>query len=216
MKNTHPSRRGSFNSRLMLSFGLGLVGVLLAGLAFSSGRSALARNTAQDQSRGISQVTPGGKIAPDVLADTMDGHKASVVIFLVEQADVSAAYGMKDQDARGWFVYNTLTQHAARTQASLQAFLTSRGASYQSFWVANMMVATADRSLVEALAARPDVARVDSNRPARWIEDPALANFQDSPDDPNAIEWGVNNVNAPAVWAQGFTGQGIVIGGQDT
>ena len=36
------------------------------------------------------------------------------------------AYGMKDQDARGWFVYNTLTQHAARTQAGLQAFLTAQ------------------------------------------------------------------------------------------
>ena len=91
-------------------------------------------------------TTAGVKIAPEVLADTADGKNASVVILLADQADVSAAYGMKDQDARGWFVYNTLTQHAARTQAGLQAFLTAQGASYQSFWAANMIVATADRS----------------------------------------------------------------------
>ena len=113
-----------------------------------------------------------------MLADTADGKSASVVILLADQADVSAAYRMKDQDARGWFVYNTLTQHAARTQADLQAFLTARGVSYQSFWAANMIVATADRSLVESLAARADVARIDSNRPARWIEDPEVANFE--------------------------------------
>jgi len=59
------------------------------------------------------------KIAPQVLADTVGGENASVVILLTDQADVSAAYGMNDPDARGWFVYNTLTQHAARCQAGL-------------------------------------------------------------------------------------------------
>ena len=41
-----------------------------------------------------------------------------------------------------------------------------------------MIVATGDRSLVESLAVRADVARVDSNRPSRWIEDPEVANFE--------------------------------------
>ena len=49
------------------------------------------------------------------------------------QADVSAAYSIKDQDARGWFVYNTLSEHAARTQAYLKTFLGERGITYQSF-----------------------------------------------------------------------------------
>ena len=96
-----------------------------------------------------------------------------------------------------------------------RAFLTAQGVSYQSFWAANMIVATADRSLVESLAARADVARIDSNRATRWIEDPEVANFEvtpESPQVPNVAEWGVQNVNAPAVWAMGFTGQGMVIG----
>ena len=33
---------------------------------------------------------------------------------------------------------------------------------------------------------------------------------------PEAIEWNITKVNAPEVWAAGFTGQGVVIGGQDT
>src|SRR5882762_7629268 len=173
-------------------------------------------------SRAISQgsaakpVATINKIAPEVLADTSDGKSASIIILLADQANVSAAYGMRDQDARGWFVYNTLSQHAARTQIGLRNFLDSRGVTYQSFWVVNMLVATADRTLVETLAARPDVAKVDSNRPTRWIEDPSIANFGVMPSAPAVVEWGVQNVNAPQVWAMGFTGQGIVVGNQDT
>ncbi len=212
MKKKRPSQRGFFDPRILLGFVLGSIGVLLVvvGFGMSSGTSALA----QDPGTPISDA----KIAAEVLTDTANEQSASVVIFLANQADVSAAYEMKDQDARGWFVYNTLSQHAERTQAELKAFLTARGASYQSFWAANMIIATVDRSLVESLAARADVARVDSNRPARWIEPPEIANFEVTPDIdvPDAAEWGVTNVNAPSVWAMGFTGQGMVIGNQDT
>ena len=157
-----------------------------------------------------------GKIAPEVLAETSGGSATPVVVFLRDQADVSAAHGMKDSDARGWYVYSTLHEHAERTQAGLRAFLRARGVSYQPFWAANMIVATADRELVELLAARDDVARVDSNRPIRGIEDPNIAAGRLAPDAVETTEWGVSNVNAPSVWAMGFTGQGIVIGGQDT
>ena len=163
--------------------------------------------------------TPADKVAARVSADTTDGKITSVVIMLTDQADVSAAYAMTDQDARGWYVYNTLTQHAARTQVGLQDFLKSAGVGYQSFWAANMIVAMADRSLVDKLAARADVARVDSNAPTRWIEDPVVEKLGVTSRDvnaPEAAEWGVMNVNAPAVWALGFTGQGMVVGNEDT
>ena len=110
---------------------------------------------------------PGEKIAARVLSDTADGKSASVVIMLKDQADVSAAYSVTDQDARGWYVYKTLTEHAAQSQIGLQNFLKSEGVAYQSFWVANMIVVTANRSLVDKLAARTDVARIDSNAPTR-------------------------------------------------
>jgi len=170
----------------------------------------------------ISQLflqTPAEKIAARVLADTADGKTTSVVIMLSDQADVSAAYSIRDQDARGWYVYKALTEHAARTQVGLQSFLKSEGVGYQSFWIANMIVATADRPLVEKLVARADVARVDSNAPTRWIEDPVVEKFgvtERNSNTPDAAEWGVANVNAPAVWALGFTGQGIVIANEDT
>ena len=33
---------------------------------------------------------------------------------------------------------------------------------------------------------------------------------------PQGVEWNIIKVKAPDVWAMGFTGQGVVIGGQDT
>src|SRR6266480_2626518 len=177
---------------------------------------AVGSSGAGGQRTGSVSETPASKITPEALADTSDGKSASVIILLADQADVSAGYGMRDQDARGWFVYNTLTQHATRTQIGLRNLLNSRRVSYQSFWVVNMLVAMADRALVEAVAARADVARVDSNRSTHWIEDPSIANFGVTPSNPSVVEWGVQNVNAPQVWAMGFTGQGIVIGNEDT
>ena len=162
---------------------------------------------------------PGAKIAASVVADTEDGKSSSVVIFMADQADVSGAYGMKDQVARGWFVYNTLTKNAARTQAGIKALLKSQGVKYQSFWAANMIVADADSTLLGQLAARPDVAHIDSNLPARWIEDPVISKLSDASkriNAPDIVEPGVTNVNAPQLWALGFTGQGIVVGGLDT
>jgi len=197
------SSRGFFEPRLAISFALLFTGALLAMLAWSS-------------AAGTKPAEIAAKIAPEVAAEIADGGSASIVILLADQADLSAAYSMKDQDARGWFVYNTLTQHAARTQTRLRAELDLRGVSYQSFWAANMIVATADRALIETLAAREDVARIDSNNPVRWIELPEIAKETGAPNAPTTTEWGVQNVNAPAVWALGFTGQGIVIGDQDT
>lgn len=220
MKKTLRSQTGFSSVNVLLGLVLGSLGLFLAliGFGFSMGSSALAQGPKGNHGRARTAAV-GAKIAPEVVAETANGKNASVVIFLTDQADVSAAYKMKDQDARGWFVYNTLTQHAARTQAGLKEFLTARGIAFQSFWAANMIVATVDLNMVQSLAARSDVARISSNKPARWIEKPELADLRitpKQPDDPTTTEWGVNNVNAPLVWAMGFTGQGIVVGDLDT
>jgi len=41
------------------------------------------------------------------------------MVLLSEQADLSAAYTMKDQDARGWYVYNTLRAHAEKNNLTI-------------------------------------------------------------------------------------------------
>src|SRR5207237_5143771 len=94
-----PSRwRRIFCSLFLVAAAVAAIGAIHASRTVSQGSAARLGATAN-------------KIAPEVVADTSDGKSASVIILLAEQANVSAAYGMSDQDARGWFVYNTLSQH---------------------------------------------------------------------------------------------------------
>src|SRR4051812_19776969 len=162
----------------------------------SSQRRPIAR-------RGSASATDvvRSKTAPDVMAKVANGGAASVVVFLADQADVSAANDIKDQDARGWYVYRTLKAQADLTQPPIRKLLDGAGVRYQSFWAANMMVVDADQKLVDQLAARSDVSRIDSNDQVRWIEDPVIANKTDSSFQNfiDTTEWGVDNVNAPAV-----------------
>ncbi|MEO8289065.1 MAG: S8 family serine peptidase [Chloroflexota bacterium] len=156
------------------------------------------------------------KIDRQVQADIANGGTASIVILLADQANVTSGYSMKDQDARGWYVYNTLKDHAERTQAGLRQALADAGTPYQAFWIANMIVTQGDANLVQSLAARSDVKLIESNRPFKGFDDPVTVPVDTSSETPNAPEWGVTRVNAPAVWALGYTGQGIVMANQDT
>src|SRR5438477_8852596 len=99
MKKTRRSRNGFSGLRLLAGIVLGSIGVSLAVIGFSSGTSALAQNSKghDGPSRVLQTDRTSAKIASEVLSETADGKRASVVIFLTEQADVSAAYGIKDQ-----------------------------------------------------------------------------------------------------------------------
>src|SRR6266508_1391927 len=190
------------------------LGVPLALAALSAGVSPVLA-TGGSAERSTAPGNNQSKIESRVLQDTAAGQKASFVIYLRDQADLSAAYGMRNQDARGRYVYKTLKAYAARTQAGIRALLAARDASYRPFWVANVIVARGDRSLVEALAERSDVESIESNDASNWLQGEERRSAGSSAA-PETIEPGVIQVHAPAMWALGYTGQGIVIGNQDT
>src|SRR6266508_150394 len=144
------------------------LGVALALAALIAGVSPVLA-TGGSAERSTAPGNNQSKIESRVLQDTAAGQKASFVIYLRDQADLSAAYGMRNQDARGRYVYKTLKAYAARTQAGIRALLAARDASYRPFWVANVIVARGDRSLVEALAERSDVESIESNDASNWL-----------------------------------------------
>jgi subtilisin family serine protease len=156
------------------------------------------------------------KISGDVLQATAGGESTQFIVFMEDQADLSAAYSMTDQDARGWYVYNTLKEHAEQTQAPVIDQLEASGVEYTSFWAANMIVVEGDRALAEALAARPDVKVIESDEPTDWILDEGSLEEVDQADAVDFITPGVNNVQAPPLWSLGYNGQGIVVANQDT
>jgi subtilisin family serine protease len=77
-----------------------------------------------------------------------------------------------------------------------------------------MIKVTGDRNLMEELAARADVARIDANP---TIHNPLpTAQGTDTTLQPTGVEWNVQRVKAPDVWALGFHGEGLVVSGADT
>src|SRR6185369_4413273 len=141
MKTRRGSQRGFLVRRMLLGLSLLSIGLFL-GVMGASSSSVSVKAIANDS------LVVAAKIAPEVSTDLSGNSSASVILFLSDQADLNPAYQIKDHAARGWFVYNTLTQHAARKQAGLVEMLRAEGVSFQSFWVANMIVVRADRSLV--------------------------------------------------------------------
>ena len=159
------------------------------------------------------------KVDPWVLETaTASGVQTEFILFLPEQADLSRAAALPTKLEKGRYVYETLTAMAARTQGPLIAALKARGIAYRPYWVANMIWARGDAAALAALAGRADVAHIYANptvklaEPAQPLEAGALA----APAAPDTIEWNIAKVNAPSVWAAGYTGQGAVIAGQDT
>jgi serine protease AprX len=191
--------------RIVLVLPLALLFMLVAGISKGNANAPVKAP--------LGTASIAAKIQPEVLQATSDGKSASVIVLLADQADLSKAYGIKDQDARGWYVYNTLRDHATRSQAPLRAALTPLGVSVKSMWAANAIVVAGDRALIETLAARADVARIEADIPSKGISPMVEVNASAAT---LGVEWGVQRVRAPEVWALGFTGQGIVVGNQDT
>jgi serine protease AprX len=162
---------------------------------------------------------PTGKITSWTLERTADGAEAEFLVVMAAQADLSGADALPTKAAKGRFVYDTLYRQAETAQSGVRALLDSRNADYRSFYVVNALWVRGDRALADALAARPDVARVIGNPRVRVVQpvvDGPLEESAGRPDAPLVLEEGVTFVRAPEAWATGATGQGVVVGGQDT
>ena len=154
------------------------------------------------------------KADPWVISATAEGEEAEFLIFMAEQADLSAAHNLDSRLEKGRFVYQQLTATASRTQPELIQTLESMDVTHQPFWIANMIWVRGDRRLAETVASRPDVARLVANPSVRIAPIPALT--QGEPESASTVEWNIELINAPDVWAEGHRGEGVVIGGQDT
>jgi serine protease AprX len=158
-----------------------------------------------------------GKISPAVLDQTTGGRSTSFIVSLASKAELGAAEALPTKIAKGRFVTATLRVHAERTQAPIKVVLDRMGASYRSHFLANALTVTGGRAVVDALAARGDVSRIDANP---WVRSSLLPDrpgvLATDGAAPDAIEWNVKRVGANRVWRQGYTGQGIVLGNIDT
>ncbi len=155
------------------------------------------------------------KVDPWVLDRAAGIGGADYVVFLESQADLGTARLLPSKLEKGQFVFDTLRTHAESTQRPILALLEESGVAYRSYWIANMIHVRSDEALLQRLAARSDVRHVYANPTVKFTGPVHMERDRVAPR--FAIETNITVTGAPDVfWANGFTGQGIVIGGQDT
>jgi hypothetical protein len=223
-----------FKLRILIGLFIVLAGVFLALVGFGAFSAqaqqkpflaaAIAALGAFDSSRATNQSgSPNQgammeKIAPWVMEHTANGQQAEFLVVLADQADLSGAAALPTKNEKGRYVRDALWNKSQTTQGPLLQWLRERGLEHRSFYIINAILVKGSREIAEALAARPDVARVEGNpqiqnslpQPGPTAEAPSQLGA------PGTIELGINYTHAPQVWALGFIGEYIVVASADT
>jgi serine protease AprX len=155
------------------------------------------------------------KVEEWVLQETEDQDEVEFLVVLREQADLGKIDRQLSKEEKGAIVYKLLTEVALRTQPALINDLQAAGVAYRSFWISNMIWVRGDRTLIESLAGSPDVGRIVANPAVKLDLVPDSSMARNTAEDAS-VEWNIDLVHAPDVWARGINGKGAVIGGQDT
>ena len=151
-------------------------------------------------------------IAPLLLETISREGTADAIVIFAEHADLRAARALRTKQARGRFVHEALTGVARRAQAGLRGRLEARGIPYRAHHLGNLLRVRVDAALLEEIAARPEVERIDAD-PKVALQGQAAGEALEATD---GIEWGVDRVAAPTLWGMGHTGQGVVVASADT
>lgn len=155
------------------------------------------------------------KIAPPLRDAARESAELEFLVEFDGTADLSGAAALPTKSAKGQYVYDTLRSAAATSQAAARQLLDDRGATYRPYWVTNMIWVRGSADLLHALAQMPEVSTIVPN-PTIQLDQPAPGHQDARAALDEDVLWNLIMVNAPDVWAAGFEGQGIVVGGQDT
>ncbi len=210
-------------SRILLS--LTLIPLLFVGLFLA---------THPTQAAGPDE--PFSPSARQALSELPANQRATFFITLQNQlayqagndSPLRAAAKLTNKEARHAAVAGAMQAYARQQQAGLLAQARNLQAQGQvgrlvSLWIVNGISLEATPAAIRALAARPEVARVDLDPdPSRRIVPlgDALDSLSAASSSASAAtaqpEPNVSLVNAPALWSLGYTGQGVVVANLDT
>ena len=158
-RNFHQS--GFFRLRVLSGVLLCFAGVTLV-LALGKA-SAQPRTPAVQTKMLLGGLAAANKIAPWVMEHMANGQEAEFFVVLADQADLNPAVSLPTKAEKGRFVYQALQNKAQTTQGSILQWLRERSIEHQSFYIVNAILVKGTLQVAEALAARPDVARVEGN-----------------------------------------------------
>ena len=154
------------------------------------------------------------KVTPSVFEDLQRQTTTEIIVVMQERADVSALNPHATKDEKGQKTVEILRGVAERSQADIRPFLTTKRVPFRAFWLVNAVHLRADYDLLRTLAERTDVAEIMNNPTSKL----SLLPEDSSSNLPETIQktWGIERIGADSVWALGYRGQGVVVGGADT
>ncbi len=206
---------------MMLVAGMGQTQAASPQLAAASTGSAPA-------SQPAAKVSTEAKITPALRTQMqqVQSNKQSIgyMVMLKEQANTANNISPLQWKEKGEYVYNKLIETAQHTQPAVSRTLDAlRGMgqvkSYQAFWIVNSFYVQGTTTSIDSLAANDAISLLDIVHFYKPSDDRAVNAAplsQPAPSNPEVVQPGVSRINAPAVWAQGYIGQGITVGSLDT
>jgi len=158
------------------------------------------------------------QVSPSLTLQADAAGRVEALIVLPDQAAPVLAPLAADADylVRRRALVDALRTRATTQQEDLLAWLQARGIEHRAYWISNLVWARLSSADLAELATRTDIARVEANPHLQQALPTGNESATTQPTAIEAIEYGVNKINAPAVWALGYTGQGVVIAGEDT
>ncbi|KAF0688149.1 Aste57867_20212 [Aphanomyces stellatus] len=164
-----------------------------------------------------SAAAAAAKISPDVLRQLELRGAANVVFYFESQEPAVLASAESDVDPRTTLVQGLVAQ-SLETQAIVNSILHERiqSANQEFFFIDNSFQPEASLTAeqVQALAKHPKVTAVALPVLAELF--PIETTSTSDANTTSANQWGVDKIAAPAAWAKGHKGKGIVVANIDT
>jgi VCBS repeat-containing protein len=153
-----------------------------------------------------------GTVTPDLaeaLAHHASGDAIPVIVQLPDRVDLSS-YRVHDRSRRDNGVLKALKAKAGAQWPVLAAALQSVGAGNpRQLWIINAAAVTLPVWAVQELARNPQIGRIGLDGVIPFAATPGV---QTTP----SGSWNLDAVNAPALWALGADGSGVVVASLDT
>ena len=154
------------------------------------------------------------KLSEGLKKEWLKKEKTEVIIqFHDQKMDLSSYRSYWDKSQKGSFIFKALQENTRISQFAVQKWLTGKNISFKSNVLVNALLVSLDKPQVYEVINRKEVAFIYDN-PEIFVTPNQRSTENQSLR--SASEWGIEKIKAPAVWAMGITGKGIVIAGQDT
>ena len=157
---------------------------------------------------------PVAHVDPRVYEDTAGGRTGHFLVRLRARPDLELlGRSPASRAEQGRAIVGALRGAAAASQQDVITALAGQGARVRAYWIVNALAVEGTRAAVDAVAGRADVAAVEPDRAFRGLMGDSR---EAGPSAPRAIEWNVEKVGAPGVWALGHRGEDMVYANADT